>query len=91
MSASNPGNWQWVSGCGADAAPFFRIFNPITQAEKFDGDGAYIRKWIPELRHLKGKALHAPVLNDLFARCTYPRRLSIMRKRGKLPWKHFRR
>lgn len=70
--ANNPGNWQWVSGCGADAAPFFRIFNPVTQAERFDKDGVYVRKWIPELRHLKGKTIHVPVTHDLFARCTYP-------------------
>ena len=47
--ASNPFNWQWVAGCGADAAPYFRIFNPTLQAEKFDADGAYLRRWIPEL------------------------------------------
>ncbi len=48
--AQNVGNWQWVAGCGADAAPYFRIFNPILQARKFDPDGEYIRKFIPELR-----------------------------------------
>ena len=47
--ASNPFNWQWVAGCGADAAPYFRIFNPTLQADKFDADGAYLRRWIPEL------------------------------------------
>ncbi|MET0161921.1 MAG: deoxyribodipyrimidine photo-lyase [Microbacteriaceae bacterium] len=47
--ASNPGNWQWVAGSGADAAPYFRIFNPVTQAEKFDKDRNYLRQWIPEL------------------------------------------
>ncbi len=47
--ASNVGNWQWVAGCGVDAAPYFRIFNPTTQIEKFDKDKAYIKKWIPEL------------------------------------------
>ncbi|WP_229710860.1 FAD-binding domain-containing protein, partial [Sinomonas atrocyanea] len=47
--ASNPFNWQWVAGSGADAAPFFRIFNPRTQAAKFDPQGAYARAWIPEL------------------------------------------
>ncbi|UFU03320.1 DNA photolyase family protein [Ruania suaedae] len=46
--ANNPGNWQWVAGSGADAAPYFRIFNPITQEKKFDPDGAYIRRWVPE-------------------------------------------
>jgi deoxyribodipyrimidine photo-lyase len=48
--ANNPGNWQWVAGCGNDAAPYFRIFNPDTQAEKFDPDGAYVRRWAPEPR-----------------------------------------
>lgn len=46
--ASNPANWQWVAGSGADAAPFFRIFNPVTQAKRFDPDGAYIARWVPE-------------------------------------------
>lgn len=47
--AANVGNWQWAAGCGCDAAPYFRVFNPQTQAEKFDPDGKYIRKWVPEL------------------------------------------
>jgi len=58
--ASNPGGWQWVAGSGADAAPFFRIFNPITQGEKFDPDGAYVRRWVPELAQLPASAIHAP-------------------------------
>lgn len=58
--ANNTLNWQWVAGCGADAAPFFRIFNPVTQGQKFDLDGAYVRRWVPELAKLKGKAIHAP-------------------------------
>lgn len=45
--ASNPFNWQWVAGCGADAAPYFRIFNPDLQQKKFDPDGAYVSKWAP--------------------------------------------
>ena len=49
--ANNTLGWQWTAGCGADAAPFFRIFNPVIQAEKFDPQGHYIRHWIPELRH----------------------------------------
>lgn len=59
-AASNPFNWQWVAGCGADAAPFFRIFNPILQGEKFDRDGAYVRRWVPEVAALPDKYLHAP-------------------------------
>ena len=62
--ASNAGNWQWVAGCGADAAPYFRIFNPVTQGEKFDPDGAYVRRWVPELARLPAKVIHAPWTAD---------------------------
>ena len=48
--ASNVAGWQWVAGCGADAAPYFRIFNPILQGEKFDKEGEYVKKWVPELK-----------------------------------------
>lgn len=58
--ANNTLGWQWVAGCGADAAPYFRIFNPTTQAEKFDPDGFYIRKWVPELKLLPTKWIHKP-------------------------------
>ena len=58
--ASNSAGWQWIAGCGADAAPYFRIFNPITQSEKFDSEGAYIRKYVPELSKLPSKYIHAP-------------------------------
>ncbi|MFI7065891.1 cryptochrome/photolyase family protein [Kribbella sp. NPDC050124] len=58
--ASNSLNWQWVAGCGADAAPYFRIFNPVGQGTKFDPDGEYVRRWVPELRHLDGKSAHEP-------------------------------
>lgn len=60
--ANNTLGWQWVAGCGADAAPFFRIFNPVKQGEKFDPQGVYIRKWVPELERLPDKHLHAPWL-----------------------------
>ncbi|MEV6604402.1 deoxyribodipyrimidine photo-lyase [Kutzneria sp. NPDC051319] len=56
--ASNQHNWQWVAGCGTDAAPYFRIFNPITQGEKFDPNGDYVRKYVPELRGVPGKTVH---------------------------------
>jgi deoxyribodipyrimidine photo-lyase len=59
-AASNPANWQWVAGCGADAAPYFRVFNPILQGEKFDPDGVYVRRWVPELKALPGKLIHQP-------------------------------
>jgi deoxyribodipyrimidine photo-lyase len=52
--------WQWAAGCGADAAPYFRVFNPILQGEKFDPDGAYVRRWVPELSHLDKKYIHKP-------------------------------
>jgi deoxyribodipyrimidine photo-lyase len=58
--ANNTVNWQWVAGCGADASPFFRIFNPVTQGEKFDPDGAYIRRYVPELARLPDKYIHHP-------------------------------
>ncbi|HTI02264.1 MAG TPA: deoxyribodipyrimidine photo-lyase [Acidisoma sp.] len=58
--ANNCVNWQWVAGCGADAAPFFRIFNPVLQSKKFDPDGRYIRRWVPELARLPDAHLHAP-------------------------------
>ena len=58
--ASNPAQWQWVAGSGADASPFFRIFNPVTQAEKFDPDGTYIRHYVPELADLPNEHLSAP-------------------------------
>lgn len=59
-AASNPANWQWVAGSGADAAPYFRIFNPMTQAKKFDPQGAYVRRWVPELAGLADTHLYAP-------------------------------
>jgi deoxyribodipyrimidine photo-lyase len=58
--ASNQHGWQWVAGSGTDPAPFFRIFNPVTQGEKFDPNGDYVRRYVPELRHLAGKAAHEP-------------------------------
>ena len=58
--ANNTLGWQWIAGCGADAAPYFRIFNPMTQSEKFDGHGDYIRRWVPELAKLSDADLHAP-------------------------------
>ena len=60
--ASNSAGWQWIAGCGADAAPFFRIFNPITQSEKFDKQGKYIRRYVPELANMPAKYIHCPWL-----------------------------
>lgn len=58
--AANNGGWQWAAGTGTDAAPYFRVFNPILQSRKFDPDGAYIRRWVPELANLPTAAVHAP-------------------------------
>ncbi|MBI1365942.1 MAG: deoxyribodipyrimidine photo-lyase [Alphaproteobacteria bacterium] len=59
-AANNPANWQWVAGCGADAAPWFRIFNPVLQGEKFDAEGAYVRRFVPELAKLPSRYIHKP-------------------------------
>jgi deoxyribodipyrimidine photo-lyase len=58
--ANNSLGWQWTAGCGADAAPYFRVFNPITQGEKFDSDGSYVRHWVPSLAGLPARDLHNP-------------------------------
>ena len=58
--ANNVSGWQWVAGCGADAAPYFRIFNPILQGEKFDRDGDYVKKWVSELKNVPKKLIHKP-------------------------------
>lgn len=75
--ASNSVSWQWVAGCGADAAPYFRIFNPVLQSQKFDPDGMYIRRWVPELSQLSSQSIHAPWENEYACRTLlgtkYPR------------------
>ena len=58
--ANNTLGWQWTAGCGADAAPFFRIFNPVSQGEKFDPEGHYVRRWVPELARLPSRWIHHP-------------------------------
>jgi deoxyribodipyrimidine photo-lyase len=58
--ANNSLGWQWTAGCGVDAAPYFRIFNPVRQGEKFDPHGAYVRRWVPELAALDHKHIHQP-------------------------------
>ena len=59
-AANNPANWQWVAGSGADASPYYRIFNPVTQSKKFDAGGTYLRRFIPEIADLDNKAIHEP-------------------------------
>lgn len=68
--ASNSLGWQWVAGCGTDAAPYFRIFNPVLQGRKFDPQGEYVRRWVPELQDLAARHVHAPWLAG--GRAGYP-------------------
>lgn len=71
--ANNTLGWQWVAGCGADAAPYFRVFNPLTQARKFDPDGHYLRRWLPELAAVPTALLHEPWRDPVrLASCGYP-------------------
>ncbi|MGE5203292.1 MAG: cryptochrome/photolyase family protein [Acidobacteriota bacterium] len=70
--ASNAMNWQWVAGCGIDAAPYFRIFNPVLQGRKFDPEGEYVRRWVPELRKLSVRDVHAPWLASTPSASGYP-------------------
>ncbi|KQT01392.1 cryptochrome/photolyase family protein [Cellulomonas sp. Leaf395] len=70
--SQNQLNWQWVAGTGRDAAPYFRVFNPVTQGERFDPDGSYVRQWVPELRGIPGRAVHQPWRLGLDAPEDYP-------------------
>ncbi|MEP7137500.1 MAG: deoxyribodipyrimidine photo-lyase [Chloroflexota bacterium] len=76
--AANNGGWQWTAGTGTDAAPYFRIFNPVLQSAKFDPHGDYIRKWVPELRGVDAKDIHAPWEKDIKAK-GYPEKPIIER------------
>lgn len=58
--ASNDLGWQWSTGCGVDAQPWFRVFNPVLQGERFDADGGYVRRWIPELERVSARFIHKP-------------------------------
>ena len=71
--ASNNHGWQWVAGTGTDASPYFRVFNPVTQGKKFDPDGEYVRRWVPELAHLTGAAVHEPWKHERGYQGDYPR------------------
>lgn len=71
--AANNGGWQWCASTGTDAVPYFRIFNPITQSQKFDKDGDYIRTWVPELAHLDAKKIHDPYAFAQVRKLNYPR------------------
>jgi len=96
--ATNATNWQWVAGTGVDAAPFFRIMNPVLQSRKFDPSGDYIRKWVPELADLSNKQIHAPwdvsSANSGKAAVTYPQPLvdhAFARQRALAAWDEIRR
>ena len=70
---NNSLGWQWVAGCGADAAPYFRVFNPVTQSKKFDPEGTYLRRWIPELAEVDKKQIHEPWQHEgLLEKTGYP-------------------
>ncbi|MBN9314655.1 MAG: deoxyribodipyrimidine photo-lyase [Devosia sp.] len=70
--ANNPGNWQWVAGSGLDASPYFRIFNPVTQGERFDPHGDYVRRWVPEVARLPDHLVHQPWQAPEARRLGYP-------------------
>jgi deoxyribodipyrimidine photo-lyase len=70
--ASNNGGWQWSSSTGTDAAPYFRIFNPVTQSQTFDPEGLFIKSFVPELEHLSAKEIHLPAF-DIFTKAEYPK------------------
>lgn len=72
---ANNGGWQWSAGTGTDAAPYFRIFNPVSQGEKFDANGDFVRQWIPELRDLPASVIHQPWEYPLFAKTRYEKRI----------------
>ncbi|MDS7942599.1 deoxyribodipyrimidine photo-lyase [Acinetobacter sp. V110_1] len=71
--AANNGGWQWCASTGTDAVPYFRIFNPVSQSQKFDPNGDYIRKWVKELAHLDNKSIHEPYLSKTSLRLNYPK------------------
>ena len=74
--AANNGGWQWSASTGTDASPYFRIFNPISQSKRFDPNGDFIRRWVPELKHLSAKEIHQPkLLSGLFGTADYPKPL----------------
>ena len=73
--ASNQHGWQWTAGSGSDASPYFRIFNPVAQGQRFDPHGDYVRRYVPELQHLPGAAVHEPWATIAGYAHGYPQRL----------------
>lgn len=71
--AANNGGWQWCASTGTDSVPYFRVFNPVSQSQKFDAEGDYIRQWIPELAHLDAKNIHEPYAKDPNINLNYPK------------------
>lgn len=70
--AANNGGWQWSASTGTDSVPYFRIFNPVSQSQRFDPEGRFIRHWLPELRDIDEKTIHGPMKStDLFAGNSY--------------------
>ncbi len=91
--ANNTQGWQWTAGCGADAAPYFRVFNPVLQGEKFDPDGDYVRRWCPELAARKGRRIHQPLDEHQSKRVGYPAPrvdLKVSRQRALDAWQRLR-
>ena len=70
--SSNSHGWQWIAGTGTDAAPYFRIFNPTTQGRRFDPDGTYVRRWVPELAHADPRHVHEPARDPHGLPAGYP-------------------
>jgi deoxyribodipyrimidine photo-lyase len=80
--ASNQHNWQWVAGCGTDAAPYFRIFNPTTQVRKFDPDGTYARRWVPELADPSAGTYPEPIVDHAEQRAATLEAYQLLRRHG---------
>ena len=88
--ANNTAGWQWIAGCGADAVPFFRIFNPVLQGERFDREGSYVRRWVPELADLPARSIHKPWTLPAPPK-GYPAPWSSTGLRGNARWPRFAR
>ncbi|MCV5888067.1 FAD-binding domain-containing protein, partial [Escherichia coli] len=69
--AANNGGWQWSASTGCDGQPYFRIFNPISQGEKFDSDGQFVRHWVPEIKSVPNKFVHKPWTSEGFSLLEY--------------------
>ena len=78
--AANNGGWQWCASTGTDSVPYFRIFNPVSQSQKFDANGDYIRQWVPELAHLDAKTLHEPYARNPNLDLNYPKPIAELKQ-----------